>query len=339
MFKIVKDKESWNKILEEVSVYDFYHTYQYHIISKSEMDTPLLIVFKYEGATIAIPLLLRRIFDTDYYDLTSVYGYVGPLYKNIEGVNFQLFQENLKVFLLEQNVVSIFSRLHPYLDRQNFILKGLGSIKFLGKIVNIDISLPLDIQKQKMSATTKRYINKARRKFEVFKVNPIDTKSIQIFKKLYIENMNRVHAKPYYFFDDDYFNGFLEAKDFEVDLWFVKDKETDEVVSGAFIIKTTLFIQYHISGTKNEFLKDSPIRLIIDTIRIQGTKKEYTYFNLGGGLGSTDDALFYFKSSFSKDFYDFQVWNYIVQPKVYEALSKKYASINSNPNFFPRYRS
>ena len=50
----------------------------------------------------------------------------------------------------------------------------------------------------------------------------------------------------------------------------------------------------------NSFLKLSPIRLLIDEARIQGSLENYKYFNLGGGLGNQIDSLFHFKASFSK---------------------------------------
>jgi len=65
------------------------------------------------------------------------------------------------------------------------------------------------------------------------------------------------------------------------------------------MVKTNNIIQYHISGTKNDHLNLSPIRLLIDEMRLRGTAENYRYFNLGGGLGNNEDELFRFKSSFS----------------------------------------
>jgi len=105
------------------------------------------------------------------------------------------------------------------------------------------------------------------------------------------------------------------------------------------MIKTNNIIQYHISGTKNEYLYLTPIRLLIDEMRIKGTEEKYTYFNLGGGLGSTEDSLFNFKSSFSKDFKNFKIWKYIVNEQVYKQLSEQYSKPDSDDIFFPLYRN
>ena len=104
------------------------------------------------------------------------------------------------------------------------------------------------------------------------------------------------------------------------------------------MVKTKNIIQYHISGTRNDYLNASPIRLLIDEMRLKGTKEGFRYFNLGGGLGNQEDELFRFKSSFSKDFKPFKVWKHIANESVYEKLVQKNNVKNIDSNFFPLYR-
>ena len=148
--------------------------------------------------------------------------------------------------------------------------------------------------------------------------------------------MDRVNAKKMYYFDKEYFFNFLNSNSFEVELLFVKLKSNEEIISAAMMIKTKNIIQYHISGTKTEYLNLSPIRLLIDDMRIKATNNNYTYFNLGGGLGNSEDSLFYFKSSFSKDFKPFKIWKFIVNNDAYNKLVK--GKHNPNLDFFPLYR-
>ena len=105
------------------------------------------------------------------------------------------------------------------------------------------------------------------------------------------------------------------------------------------MIKTDSIIQYHISGTRDKYLHLTPIRVLIDEMRIRGTEQGYKYFNLGGGLGSSEDSLFNFKASFSKDFKDFKIWKYVVNQSLYENLVKQYSDLNGNQEFFPLYRN
>ncbi len=72
-------------------------------------------------------------------------------------------------------------------------------------------------------------------------------------------------------------------------------------------------------------------------MRIEATKRGMSFFNLGGGLGGKyNDSLFKFKSSFSKDFKDFKLWNLIVNQKRYDELVEKRNIAETS--FFPKYR-
>ena len=71
------------------------------------------------------------------------------------------------------------------------------------------------------------------------------------------------------------------------------------------------------------------MRLLIAKLRILGTEQGYTYFNLGGGLGRQNDSLLRFKSSFSKDFRDFKVWTYFVNPFKYDELVQSNSCIKN----------
>ncbi len=337
-FKIVIEKKEWQELLNNVEQYDFYHTYDYHHLSKSDDEQPILIKYEENDILIGLPFLKRKIFDTDYFDITSVYGYAGPLHKNA-GNNYdnQDFINQLNTYFKENNIVAVFARLNPFISYQEQILANIGEIVGLSKIVNIDITKNLEEQRTIFSKTTKRYINKTRKLCTVKKGGTID--DLKVFRDLYYENMDRVKAKKSYYFDENYFNQFVNSDDFETDVLFAMLKETNEIISAAMMVKTNNIIQYHISGTRNEYLNLTPIRLLIDEMRIKGTDENYTYFNLGGGLGSSEDSLFNFKASFSKDFKDFKIWKYIVNQSIYDDLVNEFSNKDENRKYFPLYRN
>ena len=336
MLDIITSKAKWQAILNNIDGYDFYHTYDYHSISKNEDETAVLLVYKQDIYTIALPLLIRSIPDTDYFDATSVWGYTGPVCENING-NFDNsgFLNQLNEYLKLNNIISVFSRLNPFLKNQDNILKKAGSIEELHQVVNIDLTLSIENQRTIFSKTTKRYLNKYKKLFD-FRTGSNDD-DIDTFLNLYHENMDRVNAKKSYYFNRQYIKNIINSNEFQTDLIFATHKETNEIASAAMMIKSNNIIQYHISGTKTKFLYLTPIRHIIDEMRTKGTEENYKYFNLGGGLENVQDELFKFKSSFSKDFKSFQVWKYITNKEVYNSLVKE-KDIDLNANFFPLYR-
>lgn len=63
-----------------------------------------------------LPMLFRNIEYSLYKDATSVYGYPGPITKNIiSDSDYGLFHKELHRFLREQNIISVFTRLNAFL--------------------------------------------------------------------------------------------------------------------------------------------------------------------------------------------------------------------------------
>ncbi|QBA63883.1 acetyltransferase [Muriicola soli] len=342
-YEIITTKKKWDEILSKMGDYDFYHTFDYHQLSKRDEESILMFFYNDGQNKIAIPFLKRAIENTTYYDLSSVYGYAGPIC-NTHYLNFDKarFKNVFNQFIERENIVSVFSRLNPFIRNQQDILEGIGEIVNIGPVVNIDLTPDLNAQRALFSKTTKRYLNKTRRLFTIEYCK--NTEEILPFISLYYKTMERVGAEKRYYFNKEYFTRLFNSSDFNAEIVYARSIETDEIVCGALMVMTNGIVQYHLSGTKVEFLNNTPLRLLIDITRIKATKKGYEYFNLGGGLGGNEDSLFYFKSSFSKDIKEFKVWKHIANEKVYNTLCKEYWNNFKNDeasrdfDFFPLYR-
>tara|TARA_R110002050_G_scaffold296426_1_gene456399 strand:- start:46737 stop:48509 length:1773 start_codon:yes stop_codon:yes gene_type:complete len=336
--KLITEEEQWNDVISEIGYYDFYHTYDYHKSSKSEGETPTLLKYRHNDVLIALPLLVRDIPNTNYKDATSVYGYGGPISKGVNN-NFDntTFVDQITKYFKSNSIISIFSRLNPYMRQQCVILKDFGNIISQGKIVNIDLSLTLDEQRALYRSRLKTHINKARRSCSIRRASSIE--DIKTYIEIYHENMDRVKAKKIYYFSCSYFENLIKSKDFKTEILLAIDNESGEIIAGSMFIITNSIVQYHLSGSKNDFLHLTPTKLLIDEMRLIANDEGYKFFNLGGGIGGSDhDSLFDFKSSFSKDFKDFNLWNVIIDQGVYDNLVAS-KGINTNSDYFPLYRS
>nr|WP_321223477.1 GNAT family N-acetyltransferase [uncultured Psychroserpens sp.] len=335
MIQIIRNKKEWDSFLDSIVNYDFYHTYDYHELSIKDDEESLLLVYTENDIIIGLPFILRQIPNTNYKDITSVYGYAGPISKNIpENFDNQKFTQVLSACLHDLNVVSVFSRLNPFVEKQHQVLKNIGKTKHVGSIVNIDLTKPLDLQRQGYQRRIKTQINKSRRLCNVRKAT--SKEDLLEFIKIYYENMDRVEARSSYYFKQDYFFKFLESKTLQTDLLLATLDGTDQIIAGAMFIKTNNIVQYHISGCLEEHLDIASVKLLIDEMRILATQEGYKYFNLGGGYGGQNDSLLRFKLSFSKQLVDFHVWNYVVNENLYAELttSKK----EKHSDYFPEYR-
>lgn len=334
-FEIIENTDSrWDEIVKTAEIYDFHHTSYFHQID-TEFKTKLLY-FSINNCFIALPIVIRPIDNTPYFDITSVYGYAGPVYhfgnndSKIELIQF--FQEKFKEYCEEQNIITVFSRLHPLLEQKN-IIENLGETVNLNKTVSINLTLTADEQRKAFRKSLKSELNQLRKK-EIIVHEAINHDDIDAFIAIYYETMDRVSATPNYYFSKEYFYNFLDSNAFQSKLMVAK-KEC-KVIAGAIFTLTKKIMQYHLAGTTEEYIRETPMKLILDEARLIGNDTTAISLHLGGGVGGSDeDSLFKFKSAFSKDFKQFSVWKYIVDKEIYDKLSEDKIS----SNFFPLYRS
>ncbi|WP_437395718.1 peptidoglycan bridge formation glycyltransferase FemA/FemB family protein [Flagellimonas lutimaris] len=335
MIEVIEEKKHWDEFISSFKESDLYHTFDYHMIAKED-GKPVLLKYSNGEISIGLPLLIRNIPGTPFNDATSVYGYPGPLYKNIpDDFDSNHFKSDLLEYFSSNNIVSVFSRLNPFLPLQNHILQNIGEIDKKGPIVAIDLRKPIDQQRQEFGKRLKGQLNKARRHCTIKKA--INDEELQEFIKIYHENMDRVNATSMYYFEDDYFKVLAKSKSFHTETLLAIHNESGEIMGASMFIYKNSVVHYHLSGTKTEYLPLMPTKLLIDEMRIKASQLGLTYFNLGGGLSGTDDSLLRFKSSFSKNMVDFYVWKLIVNPEVYNKMTKESFTIN-NSDFFPLYR-
>ena len=100
-----------------MNAYDFAHTYDFHHIARTYGEgEPMMVTVRNEaGEIVALwPTLKRGIGTTGWFDLTSVYGYAGPLVA--DGVGADAALQLILDFMREEGAVSLFSRMHPLMS-------------------------------------------------------------------------------------------------------------------------------------------------------------------------------------------------------------------------------
>lgn len=344
-FKVIELSDpDWDTYIEASYLYDFHHTSCFHEIELKENEKSVMFLGFSNNEHICLPLVMKKIPNSDYFDATSVYGYCGPIAsKPIELLKKNLldfFKKEFLNFCYQNKIISVFSRLHPLIP-QKHCFENFGKVIELNKTVAIDLTLPVAEQRRSYRKSNKSEINqlKGKKGYVFEKIENTDKESIREFVDIYLSTMKKVKAKPYYFFDFNYFQKLLNNECFECDL--LVTRKDNVIVAGAIFTRTNAIMQYHLSGTKEEFLRDTPMKLILDEARLLGSKNKLKFLHLGGGVGGSDkDSLFHFKSGFSKNFYQFRVWNLIVNENIYQKLvEEKNLRQQDFPDFFPLYRS
>lgn len=329
----------WEQIVSCCKSYDFYHTQAYHNLEYKNTYRPLLLVANYDEALIALPIIIRSIENSDYFDCTSVYGYAGAIsnkkFKELSQESIFYFQKEVWQFFKNNKIVSAFSRLHPLLKNQN-VFSNFGELLDLNNVVVIDLTNSESIQIEKYRKSTLYDIKQLQKKG--LEVTEAKTKEeIDSFIAIYRETMLRIRAKDEYYFTSEYFYELLDKNKFNSKLLIAKSG--NEICAGALFMISNKIMQYHLAGTAGEYVKISPMKLIIDEARKIGTSLDLKYLFLGGGqTRDENDSLYKFKSGFSDLKYRFQNWNLIVDINAYNKLVIE-KNVLLESEYFPLYRA
>ena len=136
------DPAQWREALEGIG-HDFYHEAAYHRFCQERGDGEgYLAVYREADSVLLWPYLLRPIEGAaGYRDVTSVYGYPGPVASGASRPFVERGLAALKDHWRSRNAVTAFTRLHPVLGNQ-FLLEGLDQAQLCGATIALDLRLP-----------------------------------------------------------------------------------------------------------------------------------------------------------------------------------------------------
>jgi hypothetical protein len=346
--------QRWNELVRRAFPSDIYHECVFHRLAEANgKKTARLFHFQYGEFSISLPLILRQIdeclLSKTYIvqrvcDATSVYGYVGPVASHAE-VPVEVireFQTALTTTLRDAGVVSVFSRLHPLIPQQR-LLHGLGECVSCGTNVSIDLTTPPDTQWADYRANHRDDIDRLR-KLGIRVVHDQNLRFLEDFIEIYYETMRRVNAAEKYFFPRDYFLNLLNDRDSSTHL-FVCLREDYPISGGLFTVSSGI-LQCHLVAALDAYHKQSPVKLLLDEVRLWANRRGFHTMHLGGGVGATDDSLLHFKRGFGRREHKFSVWRWIVDAGLYAELCRAKDCCDAEHgwtpvemDYFPHYRS
>ncbi len=279
-------------------------------------------------------------------DVTSPAGYPGPLVSDAaqQDAEFQSTAVQQLIGHLEsRGACSAFLRLHPILSDMQDDAFGSRAVIRDGQTVSVDLSLS---EEQLWNHTRKGHrstINKCKRLGLTFRVVPY-AEYLGEFQAVYQQTMDRVKAGRSYYFDEGYFQRLADLGD-QLHLAIVEQNE--EVVAAIMLFECRGIVQAHLGGTKTDFLNQSPFHLLLHEARLWAKQRGNRVLHLGGGIGGADDdALFRFKSGFSKQRHRFRTVRYVLDWTRYRELTDSRAAALGvttehllASDFFPAYRS
>jgi hypothetical protein len=349
---------AWEEWLAEVPR-DVYHSAAYHGYSAASGEgDAYLVVTGDRDCGLAWPYLLRQIPDgraglpSGLTDVTSVYGYAGPLaWGCAPGEDFleKAWLEVLDVWR-SQCVVSAFTRFHPLLGNEAFLSSipwpGDGGdqsapVAPLGRTISIDLTLSDEAARADYSSSLRRQIKNYRQAGLTTTYDP-DMADLPEFTRLYHETMDRNEADRYYFFDLEQFRQLRDALGDHLHL--LVTRLGDELGAACLFTEYDGIVQEHLMAANGAMAAISPYKVLIDDARAWARERGNRVLHLGGGRGAREDSLFEFKRRFSSRRHTFYTGRWIVDREAYAGLVEEHVAESAGAGqlvsgYFPAYRA
>jgi ribosomal protein S18 acetylase RimI-like enzyme len=355
---LTADDPAWDDWLRDVPR-DVYHTAGYHSYSQGSGEgVAHLIVAGDRRRGLVWPYLLRQVSDvanlagSNATDVTSVYGYSGPLaWGCLPGDPFleEAWSEVLAVWQ-GQGVVSAFTRFHPLLGNASLIAGFRGPcddadhaepVAAIGRTVSIDLTVAEETARAGYSASLRRQIRNYRNAGLTTSYDET-WKDIATFTQFYHETMSRNRAADYYFFDSDDFRRLRSALNGKLHLMVTR--MGDVVGAAGLFTEFDGIVQEHLVATNKALAHISPYKVLVDDTYVWAKQRGNTVFHLGGGRGADVDSIFEFKRRFSQRLHPFFTGRWTLDEQVCRDLAEARTSAIAgdgvlDPGYFPRYRA
>ena len=345
---IVKGRIEWDSLLrEEFCEYaDVYFKYEYFELYKRHYNVePEAIFWEDKNLKIFWTHLIRDISrieqfkDFKYYDLTTPYGYGGPLTitktEDEEKINksLKIFFEEYKEYALKNNYVCEFIRFHPIFENWKFFNRIL-EIEYLNDVVIVDLAKDLEKIWKDIKKGHRYNIKKTIREgCEIEIINKPSVGDIEDFINLYYETMDKNKASKKYYFPLEFINDHFNL----LNAILIKLKYEKRVIGASMFIFGDKIIHYYLSGAAYGLKSLYPSNLILWEAIKWAKENDFKLLLLGGGRGR-NDSLFEFKRGFSKDIIPFYIGKKVFDVKAYQALLTVNPMPKTSDEYFPAYR-
>ncbi|MFL6353877.1 MAG: GNAT family N-acetyltransferase [Bryobacteraceae bacterium] len=347
----------WNEYLSRVP-HDFFQTAKYHAFSATANSEAWLLLYGNHDKFVAWPYLLQPISDThgrgtQFQDVTSVYGYSGPVVHNCE--KDEAFLVNAWEACVEawraQMAVSVFTRFNPILGNEAWLRPEwktpgvLGHTYKEGKTVAIDLSKSPDEIWADYQRKLRQHVRRVEREQEFTTVHDPEWEHLDEFISMYYATLQRNNAAAFYFFSRDYFMALKEALGEHGSLFLCM---WDGAVGAALLlIEYGGIVSVHLAASDDRCSALSPNKWLFHAAQLLARSRGNKFFHIGGGRGSRDDdPLFRFKAMFSSTHLPFYTGRWVLDAEAYDFLTaerRREAELQGGsylaPTYFPIYRA
>jgi serine/alanine adding enzyme len=309
----------WDGLLTELGCADTYLLRAY-VEASGVLDRGEPVLLQYEDTVFAC--LVREIPGTDLWDVTTPYGYGGPVGQAAG------FPDAYEAWCAERGVVSTFVRFHPLFANQR---TGFFDASYASPTVGWPLAGDLLAD---MHGKHRNVVRKAQKAGVAVDVTAAPD-NLSAFAGLYERTMERQSAAAYYFFPPEYWERLLALGGHLVRFDALCG---GGVVASALCLRGDRWLHYHLGATDDAARDLGASNVLLYTAAVWGQEQGLEEFHLGGGAGAKEDSLYAFKERFSPGGRrEFWVGKLVHDEDAYRRLSG--VSEITHEGFFPAYRA
>ncbi len=290
----------WNHYLNffEPTNNQLHYTSEYHQLFSDEKNEPILFVYK-ENSNIFFYPFIKRPVNHNYYDITSVFGYTGPITTCRDNDFVINANRNLTNYLYENRVVSELIRFNPINDNHEiFANRNLLKLTQVKDYIVVETRKSFDELFSRFIPRLRTQIRKAERNYDDLVKQTTNPKTLQKFFDLYKSHMIQLNASDYYLFNDGYFENLTKLV--QSSGFLIYAEENEEIIAGLLVLNHNTVAYSHHNARDISKPQSSLLNKLFHWKAIQKLcENQIDYFLLGGGVtNDADDNLLKFKKDF-----------------------------------------
>ena len=322
------DKERWNKKISRLlpKQIDVYFTPEYYSLYEKYGDGEAnCAVFEKDGNIALYPFLKNAIsplgyeLDKEYYDIQGAYGYNGLISSTDDKDFIKSFWREFDVYCQENNIIAEFMRFHPLMKNHKL---GEGHFQLIHdrNTVYLDLFQTEEVIFEGFDKPTRKHIQKAEKSIEIRPVK-YSVENVEIFNRIYRENMEHVHSIPYLFFNLEHFRNLFKMKDVE---FFIAYLDNSPIACYSGLVSPVFYGNY-LRASLTEYNRTGVNTLMYWSMIKSAKAHGCHYVHFGGGSNNDpENSLLKYKMNFSQTLSEFWIGKKIHNPDVYGQVVKQW---------------
>jgi len=279
----------------------------------------------HSGNLLLYPYIKRRIqFEgfENYFDITSPYGYCGPIWQGADA-NFRYRAESeLCDYLVRDNVINEFVRYHYLFNKEISFSQNIENIRNRKLVIVQTNRIWEDIWNNQYSQTNRRHVRRMEKENYCF-YEAYDLLFLNQFIQMYYRTMDHANADKMYYFPEQYFLNLRNSLGVYLRLFLV---EKDGIIFNAALFFVFGKIATYFLGARNlDFPKIPGFNYLMSSATKNFHEDKFSLLNLGGGTNDDpNNPLLMFKLNFSKHTEDFYIGKRVHLPSIHRELAEEY---------------